>query len=303
MEIPYNVTTRPDTGLYNSKLGVWLFLASEVMLFGALFSSYILLRAYAPDESWYFGNVQNMWLGCLNTAVLILSSFTMVMAWAEMKLRNWKMSQIYLGITIFCALFFLGVKYFEYKAKFEHFGMFIKLEAWPKYAAEVVNNEGRYLEHPTAKRAVEVTGKLKKETDEYVVIKVEKYRPRPNELFEYNASHPVQAALPANAHGGSGGSGKGDYVAELKVPREDIVRMGYWTPSYNAYFAIYYTMTGLHALHIIGGIVVLGYFFLFGHLIYRHNPEHQANRLEVCGLFWHFVDLVWIFLFPILYLL
>ena len=65
----------------------------------------------------------------------------------------------------------------------------------------------------------------------------------------------------------------------------------------------YFTITGLHGAHVLAGVLVMAYFFFFGHKIYRQNPEHQANRIEVVGLFWHFVDLVWIFVFPIFYLL
>ena len=73
MEIPFNVKARPDTGLYNAKVGIWLFLASEVMLFGALFSSYILLRVGAPEEFWPHGWL-NVPIGTFNTLVLITSS-------------------------------------------------------------------------------------------------------------------------------------------------------------------------------------------------------------------------------------
>jgi heme/copper-type cytochrome/quinol oxidase subunit 3 len=62
-------------------------------------------------------------------------------------------------------------------------------------------------------------------------------------------------------------------------------------------------MTGLHGLHVIGGALVLAYYLFFGKKMYLSNPEWLANRVEVGGLFWHFVDLVWIFLFPILYLM
>ena len=75
------------------------------------------------------------------------------------------------------------------------------------------------------------------------------------------------------------------------------------TPKWNTYYAIYFTMTGLHGLHVIGGALVLAHFTFFGRRIYDKNPEHLCNRVEVGGLFWHFVDLVWIFLFPIMYLL
>ena len=87
MEIPYTVEERPDTGLYNAKLGIWLFLASEVMLFGALFSTYVLLRTGA--ESWPEGSsILNVPLATFNTLILIGSSVTMVMSWASLKLND-----------------------------------------------------------------------------------------------------------------------------------------------------------------------------------------------------------------------
>ena len=74
-------------------------------------------------------------------------------------------------------------------------------------------------------------------------------------------------------------------------------------PSTNNFLAIYFTMTGLHGLHVMGGMAVNGYFALFGKKMWDSKPEMLTNRVENSGLFWHFVDLVWIFLFPILYLL
>jgi cytochrome c oxidase subunit 3 len=196
MEIPYTVEARPDTGLYNAKLGVWLFLASEVMLFGALFSSYILLRTGAPV--WPQGRtILNVPLATLNTVILIGSSVTMVMAWASLKLKDFTRYRVYMGLTLLAALGFLVVKSFEYGHKFE-------------------------------------TG-----------------------LFPRN----------------------------------------------NTFLAIYFTLTGLHGLHVIGGMIVNGYFWGPGAKLWKTDPERFTNRIEVAGLYWHFVDLVWIFLFPVLYLL
>ncbi len=90
---------------------------------------------------------------------------------------------------------------------------------------------------------------------------------------------------------------------EVTIPRKDIAFYSNFTPKYNNYYAIYFALTGLHGLHVLAGALVLTYFFFFGSKIYKKNPEHLANRVEVGGLFWHFVDLVWIFLFPLLYLL
>jgi cytochrome c oxidase subunit 3 len=196
VEIPYAVEARPDTGLFNAKLGIWLFLASEVMLFGALFSSYVLLRVGAPE--WPRGaTVLSVPLGTLNTIVLITSSVTMVMSWASLKMKNVGEYRLYMGSTILLALVFLGVKSFEY-------------------------------------------------------------------------GHHFQA---------------GEY------------------PSSGTFLAIYFTLTGLHALHVIGGIVVNTYLWGPGSRLWEREPERLTNRVEIAGLYWHFVDLVWIFLFPVLYLL
>ena len=96
MNIPYTVEERPDTGLTNGKFGIWLFLASEVMLFGALFSTYILLRVGA--EEWPHGEL-SVPLGTINTIILISSSVTMVMAWASLKLNNWGRHRLFLSVT------------------------------------------------------------------------------------------------------------------------------------------------------------------------------------------------------------
>ena len=196
MQIPYNEKLRPDTGLYNAKLGIWLFLASEVMLFGGLFSAYVLLRTSNADFMMY-QDYLNIPLATLNTAILITSSVTMVMSWVSLKLKDLDKFKIYLSLTLLCSFGFLIVKYFEYSAKFAH---------------------------------------------------------------------------------------------------------GY-IPAYSTSLACYFTMTGLHVLHVIGGIVVFLYLIGPGIKMWNSEPERFTNRIEVVGLYWHFVDLVWIFLFPALYLL
>jgi len=196
MEIPYTVEARPDTGLTNGKLGIWLFLASEVMLFGALFASYVMLRV--GNEHWPPGATYlNIPLATLNTVILISSSVTMVLAWASLARNDFKKFRVFMAITILCGFGFLTVKYFEYSAKFHH------------------------------------------------------------ELF----------------------------------------------PSTNTFLAIYFTLTGLHMLHVIGGMAVNSYLWGPGSALWKTDPVHFTNRVENSGLFWHLVDLVWIFLFPILYLL
>ena len=199
MQVPYTVEERPETGLNNSKLGIWVFLASEVMLFGGLFSAYVFLRMAAPPgEFAYWGSKLSIPMATVNTLVLISSSVTVIMSWASLKMKDFEKYKMYMGLTLLCALIFLVIKYFEYTGKFHH---------------------GIY-------------------------------------------------------------------------------------PSSSTFMAIYFTLTGLHGLHILGGMIVMGYFWLpAGNKMWHSEPEHFTNRIEVAGLYWHFVDLVWIFLFPVLYLL
>lgn len=105
-------------------------------------------------------------------------------------------------------------------------------------------------------------------------------------------------AQATDSHGHKVGS-----FPHLSLPREQVAFASKFAPAWNTYYAIYFTMTGLHGLHVIGGAIVLAYYLFFGKKMYLSNPEWLANRVEVGGLFWHFVDLVWIFLFPILYLM
>ena len=196
MQIPYTVEQRPDTGLYNAKLGVWLFLASEVMLFGALFSALILLRTGAT--TWPHGyEVLNVPLATMNTMVLITSSVSMVMSWAALRLGDFGRYRKWMGLTFVLGLVFMVIKSIEYAAKFEH------------------------------------------------------------HLY----------------------------------------------PSHDNFMATYFTLTGLHGLHVLGGMIVMGYLLGPGSKMWKTEPERFTNRVEVVGLYWHFVDLVWIFLFPTLYLL
>jgi cytochrome c oxidase subunit III len=270
MEIPYTVSPRPDTGLYNAKIGIWLFLASEVMLFGGLFSGFIFLRLGA--DHWPHG-LLNVPIGTMNTGVLIISSMTMVMAWASLKMREFMKYKIYMGITILCALTFLGVKSFEYRDKFHHYGVFIKNtpELNEKYKGHGhLYSDGR-----------EITGHLEGGASD-AMVKI-----LPDPVVDHPHFWPVKG-----------------HDAAIEIPQADIRRISNFTPKYNTYFAVYFTMTGLHALHVFGGMLVNLYFWLpIGANLYKRDPEHLANRVEVSGLFWHFVDLVWIFLFPLLYLL
>ncbi|MCP5464166.1 MAG: heme-copper oxidase subunit III [Deltaproteobacteria bacterium] len=197
MDIPYTVSARKDTGLYNGKLGLWLFLASEVMLFGGLFSALVLIRV--GNAVWPPAGTPelNVALATFNTAVLITSSVTAILSWASLAKKDLGGFKKYMGITIVCGFIFLMAKSFEYYGKLSH-GV---------------------------------------------------------------------------------------------------------VPSTNVFMGVYYTMTFLHVLHVIGGLAVMIYLWGPGSKMWHTNPGRFSNRIECTGLYWHFVDLVWIFLFPVLYLL
>jgi cytochrome c oxidase subunit III len=274
MEIPYTVENRPDTGLYNAKVGIWLFLASEVMLFGALFSSYIMLRVGAFDENWP-GGLLNIPIGTFNTFVLITSSVTVVLAWASLKMGNFRNFRRYQAVTILCALGFLGIKSIEYKDKFTHY------EVWKK--------DGTRL-----------TGHIDKnpwfwdtQTLDQQNIQTLKFQPDPTHYKDRHKRHPEAAGAASGSH----------EHPTIEIPRADIKRLSAFVPAHSTYFGIYFTLTALHGLHVLGGAIVIGYLWIFGAKMWRTQPARFTNRIEVSGLFWHFVDLVWIFLFPVLYLL
>jgi cytochrome c oxidase subunit 3 len=288
MDIPYTVTARPDTGLYNGKLGIWLFLASEVMLFGALFTAYLFMRLGAEDGTWPT-HVQSIPLGFTNTCVLITSSITMVYAWVALKERNLFKYRIFLGLTICCGVLFLFIKGTEYYDKYMHWGFMVKPSAIAKYQPKLQKMDAFMNFIPSENSndgAWEVRGHLHERTADTFTI-------APDKTF-----HPYSlgggAKAPAEEAGGK--------EETITIDKADCIREGNLLPAYGTYYAMYFVVTGLHALHVIGGITVMLYFLGPGSLMYRRNPEQLTNRIEVTGIFWHFVDLVWITVFPIIYL-
>ena len=274
--LPYTVHPREDTGLYNAKVGIWLFLASEVMLFGALFSSYILLRVGAPEGTWPH-NLLSVPLGTLNTIVLITSSITVVMAWASLKMNQFKKFKMYQACTIILALTFLVIKSFEYRSKFVHY--------------EVTLADGKIMNgHIEGSPMFLNLAKLndpKNPRKEIVFL--------PEEEAAEHAGQPATAAPAVHT--------EPSHPASITLPTAQIKKLECYGPWHSTYLAIYFTLTALHALHVIGGAIVIT--ALWGPLskMWQSDPERFTNRVEISGLFWHFVDLVWIFLFPVLYLL
>ena len=278
MDIPYTVEARPDTGLYNAKVGIWLFLASEVMLFGALFSSYILLRVGHAEDTWPHGWL-NIPIGTVNTLVLITSSITTVMAWAACKMKQFGRFKFFHACTILLALTFVCIKSYEYHDKFTHFS--VKL-ANGKLA------DGHLVEKSPDFNLAQKTGFVVLHGHEVDLThtKGEEYEKELKKIYDLRSPE-----------------ARSVQHTELKYTAAQITSMERYGPWHHTYLAIYFTLTGLHALHVIGGALVIGFLWGPGSKLWETDPERFTNRIEVSGLFWHFVDLVWIFLFPVLYLL
>ncbi len=296
MDIPYTVKPREDTGLYNAKLGIWLFLASEVMLFGGLFSSYILLRLGAGEGMWPHG-LMNIPIGTFNTAVLITSSVTVVLSWAALKLGDFKKYRKIQFITLLCALGFLGIKTYEYNEKFHHYEVWFKT---PKSVEQHPDLKGQAFVE--GGQIPSIVGHIKG-AGMFWTLKTVKEKEMDSIVFQADSFHyRVPARLQAKMkkeHGHDAGHGH----PELTIPLADIHRISAFVPAHSTFFGIYFTLTFLHALHVFGGALVIGYIWGPGGKMWKKDPERYTNRVEVSGLFWHFVDLVWIFLFPVLYLL
>ncbi len=201
-------------------LGMWVFLVTEIMFFGGMFLAYTLYRSKYPEAFAVASNHLDIKLGGINTAVLIVSSFTMAMAVFSTQVGKKRNSIIFLLMTMALGLTFLGIKAIEYHDKY---------------------------------RDSLITGTL---------IPGRPFNPSPHELH-----------LPPGMPIGN-------------------VELFYW---------IYFAMTGMHALHMIIGVGILSVITILA-VRGRFSPEYHAP-VEISGLYWHFVDIVWIFLFPLLYLL
>lgn len=195
-----------------AKLGMWLFLASEVLFFGGMFAGYAVYRAVYADGFAAGSRQLDIWLGTLNTGVLLTSSFTVALAVGAIQAHRRRYAAWLLGITILLGAGFLAIKGFEYSHKYhEH------LIPGPHFS--------------------------------YTVVGKDAPPPQGVELF----------------------------------------------------FSYYFAMTGLHAAHMLIGMAVLA--VLAFQLCQTGRAAPSPHRIEVAGLYWHFVDVVWVFLFPLLYLI
>jgi len=190
---------------FGSKMGMWLFLFTEVLLFGGMFILYASYRFIYPNEFVLAASELDMLMGAINTVILLTSSLTVVLGIVALQKNNKKLCLFFMWVTVVCGLLFLVNKYFEWGAKFHH-------GIYPKGPALQDMSEGEVM-----------------------------------------------------------------------------------------YFGLYYVMTGLHGLHIVVGLAFIG--FVMWQIKKDVLTSTNFQRLENAGLYWHLVDIIWIFLFPLFYLI
>lgn len=190
-------------------LGMWFFLAQEIMFFGGLFATYAIYRFIYP-EAWHLGSHHlDITLGCFNTGVLIGSSLTMALVVHASAHGKRGQMALFMVATMILGAIFLGVKAIEYHHK--------------------------YVEHLI-----------------------------PGTYFGFDKTLPMASQQ-------------------------------------QLFFALYFAMTGMHALHMVIGMGIM--VVLLYQIFKAKEPQRLNSRMEVMGLYWHFVDIIWIFLFPLLYLI
>ena len=300
--------------LPNGKLAMWLFLVTEIMFFTALIGSYLIYRNGQPTASMPWPTPHDVhlaeWIGAVNTFVLICSSLTVVLAHWSLHVGDTRRAVQYIGVTLALGCVFLGIKAYEYQQKFAHEilpgRVFEKLDTHQGY---------RYMRHVEAQlEHIEKHGgvneKAKKACAELLAdIKAAKLNPKQvNERVRGTKS--IKEANPGKEFISTKDSTHADLPERSKSKDFPLVEgilemdahahLSYSIPYGNMWASCYFAMTGFHALHVLGGLVVFACMLVMA-ARGRFGP-HNSEMVEVTGLYWHFVDIVWIFLFPLLYL-
>jgi len=253
----------PEQQFEAGKLGIWLFLVTEVLFFAGLFCAYTIYRAQNHEVFEYAHYFLDTNMGALNTIVLLVSSFTAAYAVRCAQRGEHKKLTVNITITILCALTFMGVKYVEYSHKF-HDGLLPGNHFAP---TEEVYELPRFKEkHP---EAAELAHKIKTGTLD------------PSERISKEALEPL-------VHAGLINESKG--LTELTRPKKAHV-----------FFGIYFFMTGLHGIHVLVGIGIWIWMLIKAQK--RVFNKNYFGPIDYSALYWHIVDLVWIYLFPLLYLI
>jgi cytochrome c oxidase subunit 3 len=280
----------PEQQYQSGKLGMWMFLATEILLFGGLFCAYSIYRAHHPEIFVYGHQFLDKKLGAVNTLVLIASSFTMAWAVRCAQLGDKRKLVALLTITLICGGVFLSIKKVEYEQKWKH-GLL-----WGKRYHPTVHVEGHGGAMPGGEteagheagaaagpQGAAESGAAAQEPAPRVSDTTDLERAGLREKVEPSKIPPA-ATGPAGLTSGA--------KAPPAEPEPHNVQI---------FFSIYFAMTGLHGLHVIAGMIAIGW-VLFRSTRGEFGPEY-FTPVDLVGLYWHLVDLIWIYLFPLLYLI
>jgi cytochrome c oxidase subunit 3 len=317
---PPKLVYQPALPLPNGKLFMWLFLSTEIMFFAALIGVYIVIR---------FGAI--VWpathevhlsepIGAFNTFVLILSSVSIVLALEFAKNNQGATAKLWLAVTLVLGCVFLGVKGYEYNAKYQH-------GIYPWYPrSRIYEKPDVYYGSAVRARCNELLAELKTKSVAPGAPAGEQSEPAPK--TEQNAEAGAEANAPPVMLSGEDARREkivNDLVAEANTTKEtDLallaakimpmplsessahagglneeepwLKLPVVIPGGNMWASTYFLLTGFHAIHVIVGLIV------FAIMLTMQFNAANAGVIENVGLYWHFVDLVWIFLFPLLYL-
>ena len=283
-----------DQQFDSGKLGMWLFLATEILFFGGLFAAYAVLRARDPEVFSYAANYLDTLMGGVNTCVLILSSLTMAMAVRYAQLGRKTALVVCLWLTMGGAVGFLVIKYFEYNHKIHDHLVWGKTfyEPTEKNKDMVMTGE-EAVDEPLLEIAREPSAAdARRKTMADVV-----------NMPEETATSVLPASLGPR---GLSFEPAAEEAAIEKKESVDHTAAGHLSDpempvNTHLFFAIYFAMTGLHGFHVLAGMIVIGW------LIVRATKGEFGPKyftpVDLGGLYWHIVDLVWIFLFPLFYLI
>jgi cytochrome c oxidase subunit 3 len=280
--------------LPNGKLAMWLFLVTEIMFFTGLIGTYIILRHGTPTEAYPWPKPHDVhlveWMGAVNTFVLICSSLTIVLAHYVLGQGKTGQAVGYIAITLALGIVFLVIKAVEYNSKFQH-------DILPGHVGERLEVEElgqRYSEKIRTQliHIAEESGHSGLSTETMESCNGLLLAMADIENKETKASttglRPVEVGKKVNE------------ILKESEEKGESVHLTPYIPFGNLWASCYFVMTGFHALHVLGGLVIFALILILAALG-KLGVQHELF-LELTGLYWHFVDIVWIFLFPLLYL-
>ena len=286
------------------KLGIWLFLLTEVLFFAGLFCAYTVYRAMHPEVFVYAHYFLDTKLGALNTCVLLGSSLTAAWAVRNAQLAEKKLLIINIVITIACAFAFMGVKYVEYSHKI-HDGLLPGKNFQPTH--QIWELKSFRDKHPEAAAYAE---RLNKRAEQ---AKAAGAPPTTTGAAPAAPGSPATGTVPA-APGAGAVAQQAVFEKPTHAELEPLIAAGLVGPRSldpsapisrprmaHVFFGIYFFMTGLHGFHVLIGIGIWVWMLLKA--MKGHFGPTYFGPIYFTTLYWHLVDLIWIYLFPLLYLI